>query len=107
MRINVYEEELGEGVEIVEKTSVNGESFYGLRIWLDTGARLLEHSTPGDDDRNAVTFWCRNLAGLHDLANQLRQVCKDRMYDGVCPPKDLTFAATAPEGCKPGEEWRD
>jgi hypothetical protein len=33
MRIQVYGEELGEGVEFIEQTSRQGETFYGLRIW--------------------------------------------------------------------------
>src|SRR4029077_3888107 len=36
MRTQVYSEELGEGVEVVKQTSRQGETFYGLRIWLKT-----------------------------------------------------------------------
>ena len=35
MRVHIYDEELGEGVELVPKDNVNGnETFYGLRVWL-------------------------------------------------------------------------
>jgi hypothetical protein len=50
MRIHIYEEELGEGVELIRKDNVNGnETFYGLRIWLKSPKEILEHSTPEDD----------------------------------------------------------
>lgn len=64
MRLHIYEEELGEGVELIEKTSVNGEHFYGLRVWLKTCQPLLDHSTAMDDDRSAVTIWAKDRATL-------------------------------------------
>lgn len=68
MRIHIYEEELGEGVELIRKDNVNGnETFYGLRIWLKSPKEILEHSTPEDDDRNAVTFWCRSKDDLFGM----------------------------------------
>jgi hypothetical protein len=67
MRIQVYQEELGEGVEIIEQTSRNGEHFFGLRIWLKTCQPLLDHSTPDDDDRSAVTFWAGSLDEIKSL----------------------------------------
>jgi hypothetical protein len=67
MRVQVYSEELGEGVEIVTKTAAGGEVFYGLRVWLKTCRELLDHSTPEDDDRSAVTFWARSRSALRLL----------------------------------------
>jgi hypothetical protein len=71
MRVQVYQEELGEGVEVIEQTSRNGEKFYGLRIWLKTCQPLLDHSTPEDDDRSAVTFWASTISGLQNLIDQM------------------------------------
>jgi hypothetical protein len=71
MRIQVYQEELGEGVEIIEQTSRNGEHFFGLRIWLKTCQPLLDHSTPEDDDRSAVTFWAGSLDQIRALYFQI------------------------------------
>jgi hypothetical protein len=68
MRVQIYQQELGEGVELIEQTSRNGEHFYGLRIWLKTCQPLLDHSTPEDDDRSAVTFWSVDLNILREFA---------------------------------------
>lgn len=73
MRIQVYQEEMGEGVELIEQTSRNSEHFYGLRIWLKTCQPLLDHSTQEDDDRSAVTFWATNPKVLYDLAGDMRR----------------------------------
>lgn len=61
MRIHIYEEEMGEGYSLIEKHNVNGnETFYGLRIWLKSPQAILDHSTPDDDDRSAITIWARS-----------------------------------------------
>jgi len=73
MRVQIYQEELGEGCEVIQQTSRNGETFYGLRIWLKTCQSLLDHSTKEDDDRSAVTFWCRNLGDLGILAYNMQE----------------------------------
>lgn len=70
MRVQIYQEELGEGIEIIETTSRNGEHFFGLRIWLKTCQPLLDHSSPEDDDRSAVTFWMSNLNDLTALISE-------------------------------------
>jgi hypothetical protein len=72
MRVQIYQEELGEGVELIEQTSRNGEKFFGLRIWLKTCQPLLDHSTPEDDDRSAVTFWAQTKEDLQKLVNEMR-----------------------------------
>lgn len=78
MRTNIYSEELGEGVEVVEQTSRNGEKFYGLRVWLKTCQPLLDHSTPEDDDRSAVTFWFSKMNEVKAFAvNMVDAVCYD------------------------------
>jgi hypothetical protein len=71
MRVQIYEEELGEGVEIIKQVSRNNETFFGLRIWLKTCQPLLEHSTPEDDDRSAVTIWARSLTELQTINAQI------------------------------------
>lgn len=73
MRVQVYQEELGESVEVIEKTADTGEHFYGLRVWLKSARELLNHSTPEDDDRSAVTFWCRSLGDLGVLAYDMQK----------------------------------
>lgn len=72
MRVQIYDEELGEGVELVEQISREGQKFYGLRVWLKSSQELLDHSTAGDDDRSAVTFWSADRNRLHDLIEGMR-----------------------------------
>jgi hypothetical protein len=63
MRVNVYEEELTNRVEIVTK-EVEGAQFTGVRFYLELPATVdgkqyrgpFMHR-PGDDDSSAVTFW--------------------------------------------------
>lgn len=75
MRIHIYEEELGDGVELIRKDNVNGnETFWGLRVWLKSPKEILEHSTPEDDDRSAVTFWCRTSVDLIKLVSDMQAV---------------------------------
>ena len=71
MRVQVYEEELGEGVDLIEETSRDGKKFYGLRVWLKSAFEL--HHTTEDDDRSAVTFWSSDRARLHDLIADMRE----------------------------------
>ena len=56
LRINIYSEELTDRIEVVEKTSVEGLDFIGLRFYLKTLPDLLPPNHP-DDDTSAVTFW--------------------------------------------------
>ena len=72
MRVQIYQEELGEGVELIRQKSRNGETFFGLRVWLKTPQTLLDHSTPEDDDRCAVTFWAANRSDLDKLVADMR-----------------------------------
>lgn len=77
MRINVYSEEMGMPVEVVRKDKVNGDTtFYGLRVWLKSPEEILQHSTPEDDDRNAVTFWSSELTDLEELAEEALEVVR-------------------------------
>ena len=79
MRIHIYEEELGEGVELIRKDNVNGnETFYGLRIWLKSPKEILEHSTPEDDDRSAVTFWARDVSTLYQMCTDALKTCMQK-----------------------------
>ena len=63
MRINVYEEELTDHLEIVTK-DVDGKIFTGLRFYLELpvtkdGEQIKGpfYHRPGDDDSSAVTLW--------------------------------------------------
>lgn len=71
MRVQIYQEELGEGIELIRQTSRNNETFFGLRIWLKTCEPLIRHSTPDDDDRSAVTFWASSQDQLWTLVQQM------------------------------------
>lgn len=62
MRINVYSQEMTKEIALVSKTSDNGRTHYGLRIYLASPDIL--HHTPDDDDRSAVTFWIPNCGSF-------------------------------------------
>lgn len=66
MRVNVYDEEITDKIEIVEKT-VDGVTFTGIRFYLafpgpDGEPNFFIHR-PGDDDSSAVTFWSKGDPG--------------------------------------------
>lgn len=68
MRINIYAEEITNDHELIT-AEANGNTFYGLRIFLKSAPEL--HNEPGDDDRTAITFWHTdpiNLANLLRIA---------------------------------------
>jgi hypothetical protein len=70
MRVNVYAEEMTDRVEVISKTTEDGE-FTGLRIYLELPVTVPALGVgpgtenvrgpfihrPGDDDSAAVTFW--------------------------------------------------
>lgn len=71
MRVNIYEEELTNTVEIVETTASNtGITYYGVRVYLKSAPEL--HHTEVDDDRSAVTFWLGDAKHCEILAQYLR-----------------------------------
>lgn len=84
MRINLYEEELTAEVKLVTKDVPQSEGvterFYGLRLFLESPAAILEHSTPEDDDRNAVTFWVRE-SGLQRLEGIMQRLHSRVAYE--------------------------
>ena len=59
MRINIYEEELpdelGARITCVTKTTSEGQTFFGVRLFLKSPAAL--HNTADEDDRSAITIW--------------------------------------------------
>lgn len=85
MRVNVYAEEMTDRVEVISKTTEDGE-FTGLRIYLELPVTMPSNAPdgaptanivnvrgpfmhrPGDDDSAAVTFW-----GKRDLRNVLQK----------------------------------
>ena len=52
MRVNIYNEEVTDRVELITKTA-NNVTFTGIQFFV---GEPFEH-TPGDDDSSAVTFW--------------------------------------------------
>lgn len=73
MRVNIYAEEMTDKVELITKTTPDGE-FTGIRFYLELPCTITETSQtknmmetrnvsgpfihrPGDDDSAAVTFW--------------------------------------------------
>ncbi len=80
MRVNIYEEELDDDVQIVETTPLDsGTTFYGVRVFLKSSPAL--HDTPEDDDRSAVTFW----VGTWQRAEILRQHLKRDLNLALAP----------------------
>lgn len=79
MRVNVYAEEMTDRVEIISKTTADGE-FTGVRFYLElpctvpdrdgqtTNVRGPFMHREGDDDSSAVTFW-----GKRDLRAALKK----------------------------------
>ena len=55
MRINVYSQDLTDGVILVEKVSNTGLTYHAAQLILHSSERL--HHPPLDDDRSGVTFW--------------------------------------------------
>ena len=61
MRINVYEAELSNNVELVSATTDDG-TFVGVRIGLKSPASLMEI-----DRESAITVWARSRKRLQEL----------------------------------------
>jgi hypothetical protein len=73
MRVNVYAEEMTDGIVIVEK-EIDGQKFTGCRFYLELPVTLKDGDgrpmaasiagpflpRPGDDCSAAVTFWGKN-----------------------------------------------
>lgn len=72
MRINVYEEELTEEVQIVPTQAKTGEIFYGVRMFYKSHPDL--HHTAADDDRSAITLWVGSRNNAEVLCGPLRNV---------------------------------
>ena len=80
MRINIYNEELTDRVEVLHQV-VDGIPYTGLRFYLELPATVNGAQyqgpflhRPGDDDSSAVTFWSRgSLQGLFTRALSLLQ----------------------------------
>jgi hypothetical protein len=72
MRINIYEEELTDEIEIVETWPGSGDrTFYGVRIFLKSHPDL--HHTSEDDDRSAITFWVNTHERAEIMQDHLRR----------------------------------
>ena len=85
MRINVYSQEMTNEVVLVCKTADTGETYYGVRLYLQSPAVL--HNTAADDDRSAITFWVPKPGPEHhfsrdDLSGILRQMS---VFAANCP----------------------
>ena len=55
MRVNIYEEELTEEIELVWVEPRPDKRFVGIRLFLKSPEAL--HHVSDDDDRSAVTIW--------------------------------------------------
>lgn len=69
MRVNVYNEEMTNEVEVVRK-SAEGRNFVGLRFYLKSHEDMYPPHHQ-DDDRSAVTFWVEEGHELDTLAATL------------------------------------
>ena len=81
MRINIYNEELTERVELTEKRAANtGVSFYGLHFYLHSPEEL--HHDDADDDSSAVIFWGdtpeKLLSLLSNATQEVQMLIKSR-----------------------------
>lgn len=77
MRVNVYSQELTNGIELIEQRASTGVTYSAVRIYLLSAQEL--HDRDGDDDRSAVTFWLpRSRRRRELLADTFR-----RMADAV------------------------
>ena len=77
MRVNVYAEEMTDRIEIIGK-EIEGQTFTGLRFYLELPVTIRFVHRPGDDDSSAVTFW-----GKRDMRALLRKALAmlDDHYD--------------------------
>jgi hypothetical protein len=83
MKINVYNEELTDRVELQKVSAKTGAPFYGLSFYLASPDVL--HNTPGDDDSSAVVFWSDSREKLVALlSSALKQI------DNYLEPKQTT-----------------
>lgn len=77
MRVNVYEEEMTDEVQVVETVaSGTGITYYGVRIIMKSAGEL--HNTEEDDDRSAITFWFGN----QDMCELFCRMCKTMLAFG-------------------------
>jgi hypothetical protein len=77
MRINVYDEEMTDRIEVIER-KVNGNTFTGLRFYLELPVTTMPSGEqvrgpflhgPSDDESSAVTFWSKDdMRGLLEMA---------------------------------------
>ena len=63
MRINIYEGEMTEDIQLITKDNVIDEdgnltTFFGVRFFLESSDKM--HQTEFDDDRSAITFWFKD-----------------------------------------------
>lgn len=72
MRINVYNEELTERIELYSKKAANtGNTFYGLHLFLASPKEL--HQSRADDDSSAVVLWGDTPERLLNLLSKATQ----------------------------------
>lgn len=119
MRVNVYAEEMTDRVEVISKTTEDGE-FTGLRIYLelpvtipandDGHAYKVPRQTrgpfihrPGDDDSAAVTLW-----GKRDLRDVLLKAVAalDAHYAATRTPRHGTASEILEARLATGGEGR-
>jgi hypothetical protein len=88
MRVNVYNEEITDRIELVEtEVRDTGETFYGVRFYLASSSEL--HSKrQGDDDAPSVTFWSDrpDRAGVRNILSKALDLIS-RPADKFLQPK--------------------
>jgi hypothetical protein len=85
MRVNIYNEEITDRVERIEKT-VDGIVYFGVRFYLELPATVdgTQYRGPfmhrsGDDDSSAVTFWSTDENELRAIfQSALEKLTEDR-----------------------------
>jgi hypothetical protein len=65
MKVNVYNEELTDRVELTSTTAKTGAKFFGLQFFLHSPEQL--HAGPDDDDQSAIVLWSDSRQKLLDL----------------------------------------
>jgi len=73
MRVNIYSQELTAEARLIAKQSNTGVQYHAVQLVLHSSPML--HSSPGDDDRSAVTIWLpRSASRRAELAETFRRM---------------------------------
>jgi len=76
MRVNVYQEEQTDRIEITDEIAQTGTKYFGVRFYLHSSNRL--HKDKADDDSSAITFWATDLHFLKLLFERALEEIKSK-----------------------------